>query len=213
LESAWERVIALVVQPGVEFGDGFVSHYLPEAAHALASFSETTPFVFEAHSTDYQSRLNLTNLVRDHFAILKVGPALTYAYREAVFALAEIESALFGPGQCSELMAVLEQVMLRHPQYWLDHYQGTPDEQAFARKFSLSDRIRYYWSFPAVQSALGRLFSNLAGVDIPMSLFSQVAPRLFDRIQMGRALNRPAELIDASIQGVLDDYGIACSPA
>jgi D-tagatose-1,6-bisphosphate aldolase subunit GatZ/KbaZ len=213
LESAWERVIALVVQPGVEFGDGFVSHYLPEAAHALVSFSETTPFVFEAHSTDYQSRLNLTNLVRDHFAILKVGPALTYAYREAVFALAEIESALFGPGQCSELMAVLEQVMLRHPQHWLDHYQGTPDEQAFARKFSLSDRIRYYWSFPAVQSALGRLFSNLAGVDIPMSLFSQVAPRLFDRIQMGRALNRSAELIDASIQDVLDDYRTACSPA
>ena len=212
LESAWKRVVAMVVQPGVEFGDGFITHYLPTAAHTLACFSETTPFVFEAHSTDYQSRLNLRDLVRGHFAILKVGPALTFAYREAVFALAEIEAALFGVGQRSELVEVLEHVMLRHPQHWQDYYRGTPDEQAFARKFSLSDRIRYYWSYPEVRAALGKLFSNLEGVDIPVSLFRQAAPRLFKRIQTKKNVNCSAELVDASIQAVLDDYRIACTP-
>ncbi|MGA2503430.1 MAG: class II D-tagatose-bisphosphate aldolase, non-catalytic subunit [Anaerolineales bacterium] len=211
LRSAWERVIALVVQPGVEFGDDFVLDYDPKLAHTLAVFSEGTPFVFEAHSTDYQRRLNLRNLVRDHFAILKVGPALTYAYREAVFSLAEIECELFGSGQRSELVAVLEQVMLRHPQHWQDHYHGTPDQLAFARKFSRSDRIRYYWPLPEVQAALGKLFSNLEGVDIPMSLLSKVAPRLVNQIQTGRNLNHPADLIDASIQAVLDDYQVACT--
>jgi D-tagatose-1,6-bisphosphate aldolase subunit GatZ/KbaZ len=212
LGSAWERVIALVVQPGVEFGDDFVLDYDPTQAHALGVFCEKTPFVFEAHSTDYQDRTALRNLVRDHFAILKVGPALTFAYREAIFALAEIECSLFGPSRRSELVAVLEQVMLRHPQHWQNHYHGSPDEQAFARKFSRSDRIRYYWTYPEVQAALGKLILNLEGVDIPMSWLSQVAPKVFERIQTGGSFTCSAEVIDASIQSVLDDYRVACTP-
>lgn len=212
LRSAWERVIAMVVQPGVEFGDGFLLDYLPEAARPLVSFSEGIPFVYEAHSTDYQSRASLRNLVRDHFAILKVGPALTHAYREAVFALASIESHLIAAGQRSNMVAVLEQAMLRHPEHWRKYYQGSPEEQAFARKFSLSDRIRYYWSDPAVQAALGKLLSNLDRVAIPTSLLSQVVPWGFNHIQAGKSLNNPADIIDASIQRVLEDYQVACTP-
>ncbi len=40
--------------------------------------------------------MRLRGLVTDHFAILKVGPVLTYAYREAVFALSFIEDELLG---------------------------------------------------------------------------------------------------------------------
>ena len=47
--------------------------------------------IFEAHSTDYQTPAALAALVRDHFAILKVGPALTFALREALWALDCIE--------------------------------------------------------------------------------------------------------------------------
>ncbi len=102
LEAAWERVIALVVQPGVEFGDDFILDYNPAAARELARFAETTPFVYEAHSTDYQTVDSLRYLVRDHFAILKVGPALTFAFREAVFALAMMENELFPAGETLE---------------------------------------------------------------------------------------------------------------
>jgi D-tagatose-1,6-bisphosphate aldolase subunit GatZ/KbaZ len=211
LDSAWERVIALVVQPGVEFGDDFVLDYNPEAAHELVRFSETTSLIYEAHSTDYQTRNHLRNLVRDHFAILKVGPALTFAFREAVFALAMMEAELFPPGQCSELLAVLDRAMLRQPDYWQEHYHGTPAEQAFARKYSLSDRARYYWTDSAVQAALTKLLSNLESITIPQSLLSQYAPLALDQIRMGKLPHRPASVIDASIQVVLDDYQYACN--
>ena len=132
LESAWQWVIALVVQPGVEFGDDFVLDYRPEAAQDLKHFSETTPFVYEAHSTDYQVKENLRRLVHDHFAILKVGPALTFALREAVFALALVENELVSSIQRSHLVERLDEAMLREPAYWSSHYRGTEQEVAFA---------------------------------------------------------------------------------
>jgi D-tagatose-1,6-bisphosphate aldolase subunit GatZ/KbaZ len=212
LDSAWDRLIALVVQPGVEFGDDFVLDYDPAAARELARFSESSSLIYEVHSTDYQTRDHLQSLVRDHFAILKVGPALTFAFREAVFALAIMESELFPPGECSGVLAVINQTMLRQPDYWQEHYHGTPAGQAFSRKYSLSDRIRYYWPTSEVQAALTNLLSNLDGVTIPLSLLSQFAPLAFQQIRTGKLPHRPASVIDASILVVLEDYRYACNP-
>ena len=50
--------------------------------------------VFEAHSTDYQTPAALGALVQDHFAILKVGPGVTFALREALWALSDIARAI-----------------------------------------------------------------------------------------------------------------------
>ena len=95
LENAWERVVAVVVQPGVEFSDDAVSAYNPRKARQLSLYIENIPqMVYEAHSTDYQLPDLLKNMVVDHLAILKVGPWLTYAFREAVFSLAAIEAEL-----------------------------------------------------------------------------------------------------------------------
>ncbi len=105
LELAWERVSALVVQPGVEFGDDFILPYDPSAAAALSKFIESQPMIYEAHSTDYQSQAALREMVRDHFAILKVGPALTNAFREAIFWLAEVEEELIPAGDRSKIVA------------------------------------------------------------------------------------------------------------
>jgi D-tagatose-1,6-bisphosphate aldolase subunit GatZ/KbaZ len=169
LGSAWGRVLAIVVQPGVEFGDDFVLEYQPSAARDLSRFIESQAMIYEAHSTDYQTPQSLKNLVDDHFAILKVGPWLTYAYREAVFALAMMEKELF-PKSGSNLMEVLEEVMLQRPGYWEKHYHGSAEEQSLKRKYSLSDRIRYYWTDPRVQAALRELMKNLGGKPLPLSL-------------------------------------------
>jgi D-tagatose-1,6-bisphosphate aldolase subunit GatZ/KbaZ len=142
LEAAWERVVGVVVQPGVEFGDDFIFSYRSEAAHQLSKFIESQPMIFEAHSTDYQTREALRNLVRDHFAILKVGPGLTFAFREAVFALATIEAELISEAECSNIVRVLEAAMMENSQYWQKYYPGDAKQQTFKRKFSFSDRIR-----------------------------------------------------------------------
>ena len=133
LDEAWSRVLAVVVQPGVEFGSLQVVDFVPERADALAAAIQAVPgLAFEAHSTDYQTETALAALVARHFAILKVGPGLTFALREALFALAQIEAELVPAEQRSGLREALEAAMLADPRHWQGHYPGTPEEQRFA---------------------------------------------------------------------------------
>ncbi len=210
LEPAWERVIACVVQPGVEFGDNFIFDYDPEAARDLAHYSEMTPFIYEVHSTDYQARENLRNLVHDHFAILKVGPALTFAFRQAVFALAMMESELLPPDKRSRLVETLEAAMQREPVYWEKYYHGNEGELAFARKYSLSDRVRYYWHDQDVQEALIKLMANLDKVSLPLELINQFMPEVYPGIRSGAMANSAIGMVVQRIRSVLDDYSYAC---
>lgn len=205
VENAWERVRAVVVQPGVEFGEAFVLDYQTEKARGLARFIEGTGMVYEAHSTDYQTPEALRALVRDHFAILKVGPALTFAFREAVFALAMMEGEMVPRAGRSNLIEVLDAAMVEHPAHWRKYYRGTAEEQAFKRKFSLSDRARYYWGFPEVQAALARLLENLRG-PLPLALLSQFVPGQGARVRAGVLLNVPDALILDRIGEVLRGY-------
>ncbi len=201
LQSAWERVIAVVVQPGVEFGDDFVLPYQPEAATDLSHFIESQSMIYEAHSTHYQTRAALIDLVRDHFAILKVGPGLTFAFREAVFALAMIENELMKKGLRSNINQILDDVMVKHPEHWLKYYRGDEAEQAFKRKYSLSDRARYYWVQPEVQDAFARLMENLGKKILPYSLLSQF---------VGETGLNAEQVIERKINKVLNDYAFAC---
>lgn len=209
LAPAWERVIALVVQPGVEFGDDFILAYNPAQTAELSAFIEGWPLVYEAHSTDYQERGLLRQMVADHFAILKVGPALTYAYREAIFALAHMEAELYPPGQRSDLMDVLDRVMAANPKYWEKYYRGDLNTQRFARRYSYSDRVRYYWHDPEVQAAQTRLFDNFRKTSVPLTLVSQFLPLQYWRIRNGQIENDPRAIVMDKIREVLQDYQVA----
>jgi D-tagatose-1,6-bisphosphate aldolase subunit GatZ/KbaZ len=211
---AWEHVIAVVTQPGVEFGDAVIFDYDRNAAASLSGFiAGHVGLVYEAHSTDYQTRDALRQLVEDHFAILKVGPALTFAFREAVFALEAMEQAIlsiekgFSP---SYLQKTLEFAMLEHPEYWEPYYEGSEEEQAFARRYSFSDRSRYYWADKNVQQSLALLLSNLERIEIPLSLVSQFLPNAFRQIREEGLENTPQALIRSRISEVLADYSWAC---
>ncbi|MGC8873940.1 MAG: class II D-tagatose-bisphosphate aldolase non-catalytic subunit [Chloroflexia bacterium] len=212
LGSAWERVIAIVVQPGVEFGDEQVFDYAPERAEPLVRWIERQPrLVYEVHSTDFQTRTALARLVRDHFAILKVGPVLTWTLRRAAFALAMIERELVPPDSCSRLIEVLDQAMEREPSHWRAYYTGTPEEQARKRRYSLSDRIRYYWAQQDVQAAWQRLLSNLEQcAPLPLSLLGQYLPDAFRRVREGGLSPYPEEILYRALEEVLETYTAAC---
>ncbi len=213
LEDVWPRVKAIVVQPGVEFDQQHVFDYQPQKVSALRQFIETEKqFVYEAHSTDYQLVTSLKQLVEDHFVILKVGPALTFAFREALFALAFIEkelSNLHKSLQPSQLLEITDQIMTKMPQHWQNHYKGNKAELHFARLFSFSDRIRYYWSQKEIQLAINRLFNNLQKYAIPLTLLSQFLPDEFKSVRKGLISNEPETLVLHKIQTVLRDYAFA----
>jgi D-tagatose-1,6-bisphosphate aldolase subunit GatZ/KbaZ len=205
-KAAWKRVIALVVHPGVEFGDDFILPYDPRQAAALSQYIENQPLIYEAHSTDYQTQAALREMVRDHFAILKVGPALTHAFREAILWLAMIEEEQVPVNDRSNIVVVLEAVMLEHPEYWRDYYRGNEVQLAYKRFSSLSDRIRYYWSEPRVQQALGLLLANLTHRDITSS-FMQLSgtEAVASRLPQGTSVT-PERIIITNIRCVLDAY-------
>ncbi|HEU4355407.1 MAG TPA: class II D-tagatose-bisphosphate aldolase, non-catalytic subunit [Actinomycetota bacterium] len=213
LTQAWERVVALVVQPGVEFGDAVVYDYDPERARELGASVDRFPhLVFEAHSTDHQTADALSRMVDDHFAILKVGPWLTFAMREALFALELIEAELLEdrPEERSRLREVLERVMLAHPEHWEPYLAGDAASVRLARAFSYSDRARYYWARPELRVAVERLLSNLSAAPVPLTLLSQYLPVQADAVRAGLLSPRPAELIRHRVGEVVDRYASAC---
>jgi len=212
LAPAWTRVIAMVVQPGVDFDHSQVHAYDPAAATALSDFVETQPgIVFEAHSTDYQTEAALHALVRDHFAILKVGPAATFAYREALFALAAIEDELLPEAERSHLPQVLDRCMVEKPKHWQNHYSGDAAELRLLRRYALSDRCRYYWGEPEVRAAVERLVANLRRHVPPMILLSQFLPEQQRAIETGGLDADPLALIQHRIALRLGEYARACA--
>ncbi len=211
LQDAINRIIAVVVQPGVEFDHSTVIHYQPQQARELSAYIATTPLVYEAHSTDYQTRDAYRHLVEDHYAILKVGPALTFALREAIFSLANIEQAIIAPDEQSQILPVLDRVMLDEPDYWKKYYHPTFSRSLIDLHFSLSDRIRYYWSHPRISQAVNTMLNNVQNVEIPLGLLSQFMPVQFERVMSGVLNATPHDLIIDKIQDVLRAYRYGCT--
>jgi D-tagatose-bisphosphate aldolase class II non-catalytic subunit len=174
LSKAFERVIGLVVQPGVDFGNAQVFAFDAAKAKGLIStVSVLKGAAFEAHSTDYQTAESLAALVAGHFAILKVGPELTFAYREAIFALAAIEEQLPLHSR-SNVVATIDDVMNRNPTNWRGYVQAGEDERLL-KLFGLSDRVRYYWPDAKIDEAVRKLRETVDGRAIPQGLVMQYA--------------------------------------
>ena len=212
--AAWERVIGIVVQPGVEFGENLIFDYKRQKVKALSSaLPEHPALVYEAHSTDYQEPAALAQMVEDHFAILKVGPWLTFAFREAIFALSAIEREWLGHqrgARISQVGEALEAAMLRNPAYWRSYYRGTENEMRLARVYSYSDRCRYYWGDAAVQQELAQLRANIDSSPLPLTLLSQYLPKQYEAIRSGRLHARAEDMIQEHVRIVLRIYAEAC---
>ncbi|MBX5223206.1 D-tagatose-bisphosphate aldolase, class II, non-catalytic subunit [Rhizobium sp. NLR8a] len=206
LEDAFSRVIAFVVQPGVEFGSKNVIGYRPELATELTALLDEEPqFVFEAHSTDYQTRDALTRLVKDGFPILKVGPGLTFALREAAYALDMIASEMVAGYGDRPLMAAMDALMLSAPGDWQAHYHGDETALRLQRHYSYSDRIRYYWNKPEADRAFENLLSVLRGKTIPETLLHQYLPQI-----SAAEAGDPETILITAVDSVLADYQSAC---
>ena len=212
LQDAWSRVAGLVVQPGVEFDNVSVIDYDPAKARALTAWRRDNGegLVFEAHSTDFQRPDAYLALVKDGFAVLKVGPGVTFAMREAICALAEIEILTVAREAQSRVLDVIRTVMKDNPGSWKDYYVGTPAEQDILLFNSYSDRIRYYWPDPRIEAAIARLVSNLTTAPPPEILLSRYLPSQYQRVRAGLLARDPQDLILDKIRDALRPYAAAC---
>jgi D-tagatose-1,6-bisphosphate aldolase subunit GatZ/KbaZ len=209
LSDAFVRVVAIVVQPGLDFGNEEVVHFAPDAATDLAAaILPLGHAVFEAHSTDYQQPAAYAALVDMHFAILKVGPAATFALREAIYGLDLAARELPGWTPAMAVRDAMEAAMLRDPANWESHYSGDAQRQAFLRHFSYSDRLRYYWTDPRVDAAVTALFAFVEAVPLP--LIGQYFPQHLHAVAAGRLDPTPGALCVASVQHALAPYADAC---
>ncbi len=203
-------VIAVVVQPGVEFGDDQVFLYDHDAAAELcAALKEFPEVCFEGHSTDYQSAECLKAMVQDGIAILKVGPALTYGLREALFSMSLMENELVPEEERSNFIDVLEKVMLENPGNWQKHYHGDEKQLHLARKYSFSDRARYYIGQPEVLEAMDKLFTNLNTYKIPLNMLHQYMPLTYAKVRDGVLPLDAKELAMDGVTNFMLDYEYA----
>ena len=211
LSDAWNHIIGIVVQPGVEFGNADMHIYNRLDAVKLCNRLKKYPnIVFEGHSTDYQPPAKLREMVEDGIAIIKVGPALTNAVREAIFALSMIEAELIpDKSQRANFEEVLEAEMLKNDKDWIKHYHGTELEKHIARKYSFSDRSRYYFSHEPVVKAQEKLFSNLDALEIPLPLLHQYMPLQYNKVRDGKLKNSAHELVKDAVVCVVEDYNYA----
>ncbi len=212
LHQAWERVLAVVVQPGVDFGDDRAVPYNPAAAAALSAFHDQLPgtMTFEIHAADYQSPSAVQQMIRDHFCLIKIGPCLTFALREALFALAGIEDELPQIRPKSNLIEVMDRLMADHPEHWHAYYHGTVKEKHRLFHESLRDRIRYYWPRSEASRACELLINNLQR-PLPKPLMRQFLPGHADAIESGALPRSPQAIIQNFIQSALDPYTAACN--
>ena len=205
LDQAWSRIVSVVTQPGVDFSHTSIHEFEPQAATALRDAIEAVPgLTFEAHSTDYQPTDALRALVETHFFFLKVGPEMTFRFREAAFALADMEAWV--TEDVSRLRDVIEQAMASTPAHWSDYYRGTPAQMRLLKCFSYSDRIRYYWNDPEVAGALQTLLRNLSENHLPDTLVSQYCPDA----EFGGIPTDPDEIIRRRVQQSASRYFAAC---
>lgn len=212
LTAAWSRVIATVVQPGVEFDHHKVIDYDRAKAVALSKAIEAEPAIlFEAHSTDYQTPQALKEMVEDHFAILKVGPGVTFALREALWALDAIEREWLGDAASNFRRTVLAR-MHAAPKHWAKYYHGSEKALQLDLQYSLSDRIRYYWPDAEIAAAQKTMFDNLTANPPPAALISQYLADAYAALRNRGAAITPAALVLAHIAPVLEGYYAATQP-
>jgi D-tagatose-bisphosphate aldolase class II non-catalytic subunit len=212
-QSAWTRAVGLVVQPGLEFAPDHVHRFDLGAPDRLSPVLEGHPGLsFEAHSTDYQAPEVFPELARRHFSVLKVGPALTYAYRQAIYALDAVASWISPSAARPPIAAVMESLMLERPGYWVKHYAGNDAELHLLRHVSYADRIRYYWAQPRAGAAVARLLADLGSRRPPQMLleqyFSAAVIARAEKLE-GKVKNWAKALIFAQIQEALAPY-FAC---
>ena len=208
----WSASSRMVVQPGVEFGHENVVIY--DAGAGAGAERRPGPAAGAGVRGAFH-RLPAggepARLVEDGFAILKVGPALTFALREALYGLDEIATALDPTGAEPSLAGAMEQADAGRPRLLAaPTIPGTPERAAGAAPLQLQ-RPHPLLLAGARGRGGGRAAAGPAGGDGRAGDAGQPVPA--DALPAGGrgALPaRPRVLLLEAVRDVLRRYASAC---
>lgn len=102
--------------------------------------------------------------------------------------------------------------MLRDRRNWEHHYSGDEATQRLLRRYSYSDRVRYYWNDPDAKRAVHTLISNLRQTRIPETVLGTFLPDEYRAVRAGTLEPDPEALVKHRIRQVLETYSDACKP-
>ena len=103
------------------------------------------------------------------------------------------------------LIETLEQVMTEDPHNWQKHYHGSFHQLGLARKYSFSDRARYYIGGEKMVETQEKLFENLRKYPIPMNMLHQFMPLQYQKVRSGALeLDPKALALDGAAQFMAD---------
>lgn len=206
-EDAFKHIVGVVVQPGVEFDNDGVVEFVAEKARALSeTISQYKRIVFEGHSTDYQTPYSLRKMVESGVFILKVGPALTFAYREALTGMEKILNEINGyHGFSDALLAAMND----NDANWHNHYVNNEKNLQIYQQYSFSDRCRYYLGVTSVKESIEELKDKFNKSTIPLFLVHQFLPFQYCKIRDCNMKLSFDTIVDDMVSLVLDNYRYA----
>jgi D-tagatose-1,6-bisphosphate aldolase subunit GatZ/KbaZ len=120
-----------------------------------------------------------------------------------------MEKQLVPEEKQAHFIEVMEEVMMENPGNWKKHYHGTEEQLAIKRKYSFSDRCRYYFAQPKMQEAIKKLFRNLSEVEIPLSMLRQYMPQQYIKVRDGVLPLDAKELAEDCVVHLVEDYNYA----
>ena len=204
-EEDWESdIVALVVQPGVEFGKDKAIRYNRNRAKELTGVKLKDGIVFEGHSTDYQFPKSLKEMVNDGIKILKVGPELTFSLRSSLERLELVEKKYGKFQEISNFGKILTEEMLKDSRYWNSYYD--PEDLSLF-DHSLLDRSRYYLTSENVLTAISKLRDNVKEID-DIGVLYKILPELISTdIDCHELIFE--EIIRKNLKHIVDKYEAA----
>ena len=151
----------LVIEPGMKYKHSKITKPNFTQFGNKKNISKKNNFFYEAHSTDYQSKKILRQLVKNNFRFLKVGPELTYNYARSLFFMENIEKKKIKLKN-SNIKKTIFFSMLKNKKYWNGYYIKKKPELFLNSKL---DRMRYYFDTKEVKNSVGILRRNINLLD------------------------------------------------
>ena len=108
--------------------------------------------------------------------------------------------------ELSKFKEILDFTMIKNPAQWSKHYSGTGYKVKLERKYSLSDRCRYYMPDEDVEFALNKMLDNLSNAEIPLTVLSQYMHNQYKKVREGDLKLNAYDLLKDIIGEYIEDY-------